>query len=44
MPTILFTTKITSREHRLLIHFVERNTKIDGMGPFKGARTYSNYR
>ena len=30
-----FTVKISSRGHRHLIYIVNRNTKTDGMGPFK---------
>ena len=30
-----YTMKISSRFHILLINAVNRNTKIDGMGPFK---------
>ena len=30
-----FTFKISSRGHRHLVYIVERNTRTDGMGPFK---------
>ena len=30
-----FTVKISPRGHKLLIYIVKRNTKTDGMGPFK---------
>ena len=30
-----YTMKMSSRYHRLLIYDVKRNSKIDGMGPFK---------
>ena len=30
-----FTMTISSRGHRRLIYIVKRNTKTDGMGPFK---------
>ena len=36
-----FTVKISSRRHRHLINIVKRNTKTDGMGPFKLALTGS---
>ena len=29
-----YTMKMSSRYHRLLIYYVKRTTKIDGMGPF----------
>ena len=38
-----FTTQISSRYHRLLIYDVSRNTKIDGMGPFKHITLKATY-
>ena len=42
-----FTMKISSRGHRLLNYIVNRNTKTDGLGPFKacnlnGSTTFLN--
>ena len=31
----VYTMKTSSRYHRLMIYDVKRNSKIDGMGPFK---------
>ena len=31
--------KISSRGNRLLIYIVKRNTKTDGMGPFKSKKS-----